>query len=481
MNSPRSRRNPHMTRFAAFAAPLLIAGGFVAGQQPPSPPVGLANWSFDELTLTNGSKFQGLILSDAPDGIRFKSVTRPPGRPTVTLTSFFTKAEVANVKRLPEAERALLKERLAELDPTGEGERKRMDSLELLSKDWPGKPGKARRYESDYFFLDSTGSEELTRRSGVRLEQVYTAFTRFLPPTVKDGRPTRIMLATDREEYKTLLGPLGESFLLNPAVYDRENNQVLCGHDLKQLGEQLDQARIHHAQQLATLTTYENEVKKLYKAPELARYLDAVRVERNRVHATDRINGAKFDKATAAVFAVLYHEAFHAYVGTFVYPAMKPEDVKAGKGTGELPRWLNEGLAQVFETSVVEAGELRADTPDNERRNRVKDWLKGKNGNTLVPLSDLLVVSRDAFLASHADQKASANRSYLSSWALAYYLTFDRRLIGTEAFRKYLVAVNSGGDPRQAFVGLVGKDLAAFERDWHAYLLRLNPDGTLAK
>lgn len=470
-----------MTRFAVLAAPILLAAGLVVAQQPPTPPIGLANWSFDELTLANNAKFQGLILSETPDGIRFKSVTRPPGRPTVTLTSFFTKAEVASVKRLPEAERALLKERLAELDPSGEGERKRMDSLELVSRDWPGKPGKARRYESDYFFLDSTGSEELTRRSAVRLEQLYTAFARFLPPTVKDARLTKIMLATDKEEYKALLGPLGEAFLLNPAVYDRTRNEVLCGHDLKQLGDQLDQARIHHAQQLVTLATYENEVKKLYKPPELTRFLDAVRLERNRVNAADRINGTKFDKATAAVFAVLYHEAFHAYVGTFVYPAMKPDDVKAGKGTGELPRWLNEGLAQVFETSVVEAGELRADTPDAERLNRTKDWLKGKNGNSLVSLSDLLVVSRDAFLASHADQKAAANRAYLSSWALAYYLTFDRRVIGTEGFRKYLIAVNSGGDPRQAFVGLVGKDLVAFEKDWHAYLLRLHPDGTIAK
>src|SRR5258708_6636531 len=117
MDSSLARRNPIMTRFAVLAAPILLTAGLVVAQQPPTPPIGLATWSFDELTLANTAKFQGLILSETPDGIRFKSVTRPPGRPTVTLTSFFTKAEVASVKRLPEAERALLKERLAELDP----------------------------------------------------------------------------------------------------------------------------------------------------------------------------------------------------------------------------------------------------------------------------------------------------------------------------------------------------------------------------
>ena len=196
----------------------------------------------------------------------------------------------------------------------------------------------------------------------------------------------------------------------------------------------------------------------------------------------DLNNGQKFDDATGKfLFAVLYHEAFHAYVTTFVYPPLKPDEVKAGKGTGELPRWLNEGLAQVFETAVVEVGELRADHPDKERLELVKEWLKGKRGGPLVPLGDLLVTGRDAFLASHADQKAASDRAYLTSWALAHYLTFDRRLIGTDALRKYLIAVNSGGDPKQAFAGLVGKDLAAFEKDWHSYLSRLQQNGRLSK
>jgi hypothetical protein len=111
----------------------------------------------------------------------------------------------------------------------------------------------------------------------------------------------------------------------------------------------------------------------------------------------------------------------------------------------------------------------------------VKDWLRGKNGQALVPLADLLTTGKDAFLASHADQKAAADRAYLTSWALAYHLTFDRRVIGTAAFKTYLVAVNSGGDPRQAFAKLVGQDLAAFEKDWHSYLTRLNLDGTVAR
>jgi hypothetical protein len=458
--------------------------GATAGQPAPMPVNGLANWAFDELVLVNGAKFQGLLLSESPSGVRFQVVSRPPGRPTVTLTSFFTAAEVARIKRLSDAERAVLKERLAELDPSGEGERLRMESLELVAVRWEGQPPdarpSAREYDSDYFTLVSTGSEELIRRSAVRLEQIYTAFARFLPPTV-EGRPTRILLATDANEYRALLGPLGESLLLNPAVYDPVGNRILCGSDLKRLGAELQTARVHHAQQLASLDRYSKELGKLYRGAELDQFLRTVKRERDRLVAADRANGRKFDEATRRVFAVLYHEAFHAYVGTFVFPPLKPEAVRAGLGTGELPRWLNEGLAQVFETAVVEAGELRADCPDRERLTRVKDGLRGKNGQTLLPLGDLLTTGSDTFLAWHADQKAAADRAYLTSWALAYYLTFDRRLIGSTAFRTYLVAVNSGGDPRRAFAQLVAQDLAAFEKDWHAYLTRLNPDGTLSR
>lgn len=470
-----------MTRFIAIlaiVAPIFV--GFAAGQGPEVS----SKWVFDEITLVNGNKFQGLILSEMPEGIRFRSVSRPPGRPTVTLTSFFAKSEYTKVEKLSDEERKKLAERLAELDPSGAGERLRMESLEILAINWLDKAGGGKRYDSQYFILESSGSEELTRRSAVRLEQIYTAFNRFLFPTVKydDNLRTKILLATDKDEYRLMLGSVGEMPLLNPAVFDPKTNRIMCWNDLKRLGSELQTVSLHHSQQLATLKQYEDRVSKLYTKPELDRYLTQTSQERQRIWKADAANGSKFDQATSRLFSILYHEAFHAYVGTFVYPPLKPEEVKAGKGTGELPRWLNEGLAQVFETAVVEAKELRADTPDRDRLLRVKDWLKGKAGSDhLVSLSDLLTTGKDAFLAFHTDQKAATNRAYLTSWALAYYLTFERRVIGTAEFKKYLIALNSGSDPREAFSMLVGKNLNTFEKDWHAYLLRLQSDGTLGK
>jgi hypothetical protein len=456
---------------------VLLFATVAAGQ--PQPPAGFSSWSFDEITTSNGAKYQGLIQLEDGRWVQVQLVKRPPGKPTITLTTRFARQEIASIRRLNDSDRATLRERIADLDPDGAGERRRMEALELSPTEWLGTAGAAKRYDSDYFSLVSGASEEVTRRAAVRVEQIYTAFARFLPPTVPDARPTVVYLAPDPDDYRKLLGPLGQEQLLNPAVFDPQTNRILCGSDLRRLGTQLQTALIHHSQELATLSKYEAELRRVYRQPELERHLAVVTKERRKVVSTDRANGAAFEKSAARLFAVLYHEAFHAYASTFAYPPLSAADVKAGKGAGALPRWLNEGLAQVFETAVVEGGELRVDHADEDRLARVKQRLKESGSAALVPLGDLLTVGKDAFLAHHAAERAAADRAYLTSWALAYYLTLDRRVIGTDKFKQYLVAVNSGGDAKAAFAALVGQDLPAFEKDWHQFLGRLQPDGTL--
>ncbi|MCS7022744.1 MAG: DUF1570 domain-containing protein [Gemmataceae bacterium] len=444
------------------------------------PPPGQTVWPFDRIYLKNGAEFQGLLVSEEPDGYVFRVVMRRPGRPTSTLTTFFTKAEVQRLQRLNETERTLLRERLAELDPAGHSEQQCMEAIELVTEDWPGLPGGARKYESEHFILISSGSEELTRRTAVRLEQLYAAFVRFFPPQLNEASATRIWLAVSQEQYRLLLREWHLPPLLNPALYDPRRNQILVSSPWQELGQQLQSARLHHSQQLATLARLEAELRRLYRRPELERHLSVLERERKRIYQAERANAQQFEAATARIFPLLYHEAFHAYVGTFVYPPLPVEQVRAGRGTGELPRWLNEGLAQIFESAVIEAGELRADAPQVERLHRAQDWLRGKQGGPLLPVRQLLTAGPQLFATAHTDQKAQADRAYLTSWAMAYYLTFVRRLVTTTEFRQYLVRLNSGEDPCQAFSAWVGQSLEEFERQFHSDLLRLQRNGRLA-
>ena len=74
-----------------------IGGAFViAVLAAASDPVGTrSKWVYDEVALTNGAQFQGIILKELPAGIEFQVIRRLPGRPTVTLTTFFAAREVA--------------------------------------------------------------------------------------------------------------------------------------------------------------------------------------------------------------------------------------------------------------------------------------------------------------------------------------------------------------------------------------------------
>lgn len=439
-----------------------------------------AVWKLDELTAINGAKYQGIVLEENATGVRFRVVRRPAGRPTVTLTTFFQKKEVADLRRIPDPEREAVKLKLAELDPKGIGERKRMDALDLKPTTWLGIADAAKRYDSDQFTLTSSASEEITRRAAVRLEQIFTAYSRFLPPRQATGlaRPMTILLAPDKEEYAKLLGPTTGP-ILNPAVYDQKNNRIICGTDLKRLGQDLAAARLHNAQQHAALDKYTEDIRQLYKdsRTERDRFLTTVNEQRAKIWAAEKANDAKFDETTGQLFALLYHESFHAYAANFVYPPLSVEDVKAGKGIGELPRWLNEGLAQIFETAVLDGGELRVGHADRGRLMQAKD-LRAKGG--LLPLSELVGTRGESFLMIHVNQKATANRTYLTSWAVASHLVFERQLLGSKEFDAYLTAINAGGDPGKALENLLGKNLAALDIEMTSYVDRLRPDGTLA-
>lgn len=471
-------------RFQSLAVILLWAVSAPVLAQPPVLSPG--EWPMDELRLRNGTVVRGLILHDGPDGVQFRLVKRPAGRPTVTLTTFFTKDEVridGIHKRSPE-ERQVLVQRLSELDSDGRTERRRMDAMTFRKSEWLGREGAARVYESDQFILVSAAPDEVTRRAALRLEQLYTAFARVLPPRVPNARPTRVELAGTKDEYLKLIKDSNVN-VQNAAVFIATDQRIVCGSDLKRLGEELYRTSLYHHQQMATADKTERELRKLYpNRAEQDRFLEAIDQERAKIVEAERANEAAFNTATRKLFAILYHEAFHSYVHGFVYPPRTAKEVAAGRGPGELPRWLNEGLAQLFEDPILEAGELRVGHADLDRLSRVQNRLEGAVGtNTagLLPLNDLLRAGREAFMADHASKKAVTDRTYLTSWGVAHHLTFKRRLIGTEKFETYLSDVNTGADPTKAFEQLVGQPITEYEKEWHAYLRQLQPDGTTSR
>ncbi len=463
---------------------LLLAACFcvaaAVGAADPPPPGG-DDWKYDIVYRKKGKPFYGLIIEDKPAHVKLLSILRKPGAPTVVMEELVLRPEIDRVETLEDADRDLLKQRVESLrrdrellvaqlkllDPTSRG-KTTVDRVNLQPADWPADPkAKAVQYQSTHFKLVSNAREDVVQLAAIQLEQVYAAYARALPSRAATLQPTTILLTRSVEDYQALARDRGNN-LVNPAYYDDAKNQIVCGSDLERLSKQLEDLHKHHAELFDELNKRENELKQVYKGTipnELKGPLDDARV---RIKVAEERNNEAFRQAQRRLFQRLYHEAFHAYLTTAVYP----------RADGEVPRWLNEGLAQIFETAIFEAGELRVGHADRVRLRAVQQALDKKD---LLSLTDLLRSGPKQFQVEQAADKQVSDRHYLASWALAFYLTFDRKVLGTKALDDYIRALQRGTDPLDAFQDLVGVPLPQFEKDFQQYLRRLQPDGSVLK
>ncbi len=454
-----------------------LALALLCAAAPPAP--GEEEWKFDVLHRKRGGPLRGLLLERTPKEVRFKSVVRRPGEATRFFTYRFDPAEVERLDLLGPEDRAKLTDRLDALarqeevlsarlrspdsavheDPPG------VEKLDLRPSAW-GKDGKGKAlaYRSEHFRLVSNARAEVVQLAAVHLEAVYAGFARSLPPRAA-GRPTTVLLARSLADYHALLKEQGRDPLLNAAFFDPARNEIVCASDLQRLGEELARVAREHAKKKGELTEKEKELARLYKGKVLLELCKPIEEARRKIAAQEKANERAFVETQQRLFRRLYHEAFHAYLANFVYP----------EAEAEVPRWLNEGLAQVFETAVLEAGELRLGRADRERVTRAQ------KAGELVPLADLLRSGPKQFVVAHSDERQTSDRYYVTAWALACYLTFDRGLVGTDALDEYVRALRRGTAPTEAFRDLVGRPLAAFEKEFREYVRQMRPDESLAK
>jgi hypothetical protein len=430
------------------------------------------DWKYEVLHLKNGETMRGLIVRETPAEISFQSVRRKPGRPTLVFPITLPRDQIDSIDNLDEIERDRLAARIKALDPSGKGELLRMQNLDLKAAPW-GKDGKGKAlsYQSVYFQLVSNSRDDIVRRSAVRLEQVYFAYTRHLPPRFESADATTILLAQSLADYQKLVKDQGSN-LLNPAYYDAADNKVVCYCELQKLGDEMEKVRSHHQQLLDDFDAREAELKKIYKNKVPPELQTPIADGRKKVHDVIEKNEKAFKKAfedgTRRLMQRLYHEAFHAYLNNFVYPPSE----------GELPRWLNEGLAQVFEFAILDGEEIRVGQVEKERLARAQDALKKGD---LVGVADLLKSGSKQFLVAHATESQDSDRYYVTSWAVAHYLLFDRRVLGTKAMDEYVHALHRKRDPLDSFKELIGQPLPRFEKDFKAYLENLRSNGTVGK
>ena len=453
---------------------LLLAAHTGTAQQPAaSDPPG--RWRLESIVLRDKSRLEGLVQNQNEAEVDFVQIVQPPGKPMYAVVRGIPRGHVSKIERLDAAERERLVERFARFRNRAVIEAGRMEQVALREVD--GDAGKSLVYEGPWFSLTSTADDEQTRRCVVRIEQMFRAYRTLLPPRVERPAPLKVVLYGSLDQYRAQLRrqDLG---LSNAAFYSAPHHTILAGSDLNLFAERLGEVRGQHEQvkkdyarlegeYVKTLSTLREDLKSRgfsndEAAAELrlrkAVWKDQMDAALAANAARQRTNEQKFANVTRQMFVRIYHEAFHAYVDAYLYP----------HDTHHVPRWLNEGLAQVFESGQLDGDLLRIDAPDRAKLARLQaDLASGEP----LSLTQLLAAQEREFLGPHAADEPK--RHYLYSWGLAYYLAFHEDLLDSGRLDDYVADSARQLEPTRRFEKVIGRRLAEFEPMWRQAMLRM--------
>ena len=152
------------------------------------------------------------------------------------------------------------------------------------------------------------------------------------------------------------------------------------------------------------------------------------------------------------LWRVLAHEGFHQFIG-----------YELGQ---QIPMWLNEGMAQYFETSFIIGSQFHVGQVSRGKLLYAQALIVNKQA---PPLSQLIQWDRATFYAN-------ANVAYPMSWALVYYLVNSNgERFGQSEFRRYMQDLKYGQNDYRSFQRRFGADIDHWQADFENYILHLQP------
>jgi hypothetical protein len=158
----------------------------------------------------------------------------------------------------------------------------------------------------------------------------------------------------------------------------------------------------------------------------------------------------------------LQHEAFHQFAFTVISP--------------DIPIWLNEGIAQLFEESIWTGKSFVLNQVPPRRVRQLQDDARARR---FVPFKEFLAVEHDAWnetLATNPDRGAT---QYNQAWAMAHFLVNATDGNGRPLYRQRLVdllkALNNGADGADAFRQAFPGGEAQLQQRFGEWAMRLQP------
>ncbi|BBM88139.1 serine/threonine protein kinase [Candidatus Uabimicrobium amorphum] len=446
--------------------------------------------ALDIIYTKSKRKMKGLIKKESSRYIHFVVVKIAKGK-----TSFvevkIAKSKIAKVKRISDEIR---QQRLQDLENIGKQnivDRKKIDLVPLEKVAWEFGKGTGLVYTSKHFVLYCNTPEEFTREIAFRTESIFEAYKQFFPITRNSDQKIKIYIFNSTAEYQRYIGKA----FSNPAYYSPTHNHIVASCDLSSYKSEITKIKQHHdkirasiAKNEQSIARYRNQItqqkrrlhddldKRLARGQIKQRdYDNAYRNIRSQitninkqvnsilrdqkklkseVRRYDYQNSKLIPKYVDSMVEMMYHEAFHAFLKNFLFTEEQ---------TMYVPRWLNEGLAQYFESSFFSNDRLIIGEMDKDRLRFLKKFTKRNNA---VAIKDLLVAGYKDFMVMSSDNLENSNLHYIQSWAVVYYIATLFDLRKGDVFGPYVRNIWSGKDQVKAFEELVGMPVEKFEKKW---------------
>jgi hypothetical protein len=166
------------------------------------------------------------------------------------------------------------------------------------------------------------------------------------------------------------------------------------------------------------------------------------------------------DRPRSTTLEVLQHEGFHQFAWNYIGP--------------DLPRWVNEGLAQYFEDALIVDEELKTGLADGMRIARVRQALsQGRE----MPVQKLLTLSSEGWNDLMAHNAERSQLIYAQAWSMVYFLIHGDDGRYQQVFEQYLHRLADGQSPDAAVREAFGIDsLEPMSRRWREFAKRQQPD-----
>lgn len=161
------------------------------------------------------------------------------------------------------------------------------------------------------------------------------------------------------------------------------------------------------------------------------------------------------EKVTPATWHVVQHEGFHQFVHAVI--------------GGDIPIWVNEGLAEYFGEAVFTGSNFITAAVPPARLRRVQKWIEDGNA---ISIQSMMSKSHAAWNV----QMSLVN--YDQAWSMVHFLAHGDDGRYQKAFNAFLRAVSAGRAWTEAWDANFGRGTKEFEQQWARYWLSYPREGS---